>query len=698
MLEETMDNRSQTLWCARQGWVVILSLGLTGVACSLLGWAQDVRQASPGRTASEDASTFVFKELAVTATKTPRDPLTTPGEGNVISRDDIERTQAHSLEDVLRYQPGIDVQNGPRRIGELPVIRGLTGPRVLTTVDGMRLNFQSAHRGRLFVEPDALKQIEVVRGPNSALWGSGALGGVVALTTKDPGDYLEPGASYGGAIRFGYQGANNEYRWSPTLFGRSAFMEFLVSFTGRRAGDIRLGGDAGTLANSSEDIDSGLGKLIWHLSQFDDLTLSVQGFREDGRVPTNPGVTTTDPSAIVDRITRQFTYRVGYTRHNPDNPYVNLAAFFYYTPLDIEEKRLSDAQPAQTDYNTLGAELRNSSQFHLTPWHQHRVTYGLEWYRDAQNASQGTGTNTLFPNAEATNLALYLQDELTLWERIFLIPAFRWDRFENNPIGQKRVTDSKVSPKVGVVLKVTDFLYVETNYGEGFRAPNFGELFIAGTHFPGAVFVPNPDLKPEKSKNIDVGIRIRRDHLLFAQDRVLLRGAYFRNSLDDFIDFDARFDPQTRQLVFRPVNIQDARIQGYEAEMQWDFYPGFEFLANYTETRGDDQTNHQPLATIPPRKGVVGLSYLYAPWALTVGGRMQIVDDQNRVPQGTSRTGGYTVYDLYASWQPSLGLLKGLRVDFGIDNLTDKEYRRHLASLPEAGINPKASLSYTRSW
>src|SRR6266545_5353404 len=96
MFEETMDNRSQSLWCARQGWVVILSLGLTGVACGLLGWAQDVRQASPGRTASEDASTFVFKELAVTATKTPRDPLTTPGEGNVISRDDIERTQAHT--------------------------------------------------------------------------------------------------------------------------------------------------------------------------------------------------------------------------------------------------------------------------------------------------------------------------------------------------------------------------------------------------------------------------------------------------------------------------------------------------------------------------------------------------------------------------------------------------------------------------
>jgi hemoglobin/transferrin/lactoferrin receptor protein len=639
-----------------------------------------------------------IQELAVTATKTPRDPITTPGEVNVISEQELARTQAQSLDDVLRYQPGVDVQNGPRRIGELPVIRGLTGLRVLTTVDGVRLNFQSAHRGRLFVEPDVLKQIEVVRGPNSALWGSGALGGVVALTTKDPGDYLEPGATFGGTIRFGYQGANNEYHLSPTLFGRSELAEFLASFTGRRAGDIRLGGDAGTLPNSAEDIDSGLGKLIWHLGPFDDLTLSVQGFFEDGRVPTNPGVTTAEPSAIADRITRQLTYRIGYTRHTPDNPYVNLAAFLYYTQMDIEEKRLSDAQPASIDYSTLGAEVRNASQVRLAPWQQHRVTYGLEWYRDTQNASQGTGTNTLFPNSEATNLALYRQDELTLWNRIFLIPALRWDRFENDPVDQKRVTDSKLSPKIGVVLKITDFLYVETNYGEGFRAPNFGELFIAGTHFPGAVFVPNPDLKPEKSKNIDAGIRIRRDRLLFAQDRFLLRGAYFHNSLDDFIDFNVSFNPATRQLAFRPVNIQEARIRGYEAEMQWDFSPGFTFLANYTDIRGDDQTNHQPLATIPPRKGVLGLDYLYAPWALTVGSRRQIVADQNRVPEGTLRTGGYTIYDLYASWQPRQGVLKGLRVDFGIDNLTDKEYRRHLSSLPEAGINPKATISYTRSW
>lgn len=128
---------------------------------------------------------LLLDEITVTATKTHRGPLETSGEVNVIHRNEIDRVQAQSLDDVLRYQPGLDIGGGPRRLVEAPSIRGLSGPRVLVTLDGARLDFQSGHAGRLFVEVDALRQIDVVRGPNSALWGSGALGGVLALSTLD---------------------------------------------------------------------------------------------------------------------------------------------------------------------------------------------------------------------------------------------------------------------------------------------------------------------------------------------------------------------------------------------------------------------------------------------------------------------------------------------------------------------------------
>lgn len=152
-------------------------------------------------------------------------------------------------------------------------------------------------------------------------------------------------------------------------------------------------------------------------------------------------------------------------------------------------------------------------------------------------------------------------------------------------------------------------------------------------------------------------------------------------------------------MQFKPVNVQDAVIEGYEAELEWEFAPGFIFSGNYSQARGTNETDAQPLATIPPKKGVIGLTYFHAPWDVVVGARAQLVDGQDRVPAGVSPTPGYTVYDLFLSWTPrQVRSLDGMRFHVGIDNFTDKRYRRHLAAIPEAGINPKVSVSYTIGW
>ena len=83
---------------------------------------------------------------------------------------------------------------------------------------------------------------------------------------------------------------------------------------------------------------------------------------------------------------------------------------------------------------------------------------------------------------------------------------------------------------------------------------------------------------------------------------------------------------------------------------------------------------------------------------MTVGGRARVVAGQDRVPVAVQATPGYSVYDLFATWQPHAGPLQGLRLDVGVDNLSDKAYRRHLAGIPEAGINPKATIAYARTW
>ena len=699
MQKATTAHRRKAAACRRGvGRVLIVWMVL---CCLPVGLDAVAQEAPPAR----QETPLVTDTITVTATKTRRDPVETPGEVNVIRRDEIDRMQARSLDDVLRYQPGVEVGGGPRRLVEVPAIRGLSGSRVLATLDGVRLNYSSGHQGRLFLDVDALRQVEVVRGPNSALWGSGALGGVLAMSTADPADFLEEDDRMGGQLKLGFQGVSDEWLTGGMLFGRlGPDAEYLGSVTVRAAQDVELGGDAGRLENSAEALRNGLGKLIWRPARHSELRFSMQGFEEDGEVPTAPDVARTGPPAsLVDRRTTQMTYRVGYTFENNENPYLRFAGFAYLTSMDIRRRRLSDDRPDATAYDTAGFDLRNSSDLRLSPSHRHVLTYGLEYFHDRQRAERDGTPYLLFPDADADTVSLYLQDEVSLGERVFLVPALRWDRFRNETAGQDDVTDSHLSPKLGGVFRVTDFLYLEANYAEGFRSPAFQDLYISGTHFPGAIFIPNPALKPETSRNVDAGLRLRRTGVLADDDRVLFKLAWFRNRVDDFIAIRSTVNPLTQHVESQFVNVQKALIHGIEAELRWVFLTGLDVWASYTDIRGDDLTavdeaGDVPLAGIQPRKGVIGVSYTHWPWDVTVGGRVQMVAAQDRVPDDVQTTPGYSVYDVFASWQPHAGPLQGFRVDVGADNLTDKAYRRHLAAIPEAGINPKATISYARRW
>ena len=726
---------------------VLLLFGLS------TGWvyAQDAEDKQPQKVKLR------LTQVTVSATKTERDTLTTPGEVSVLTQDYFQQRQAQSLDDVLRYEPGVTSGSGPRNIGEVPNIRGLSGDRILMLLDGIRLTFQSGHRGRVFLDMDQLKQVEVIRGPGSALYGSQALGGVVAMVTKDPSDYLAPDMQYGIRQKFGYQYQNEELLSTTTLSARlTDQLEVMTSGTFRAGENIRLGGDLGRLINSAQDTAANLSKLVWKPTPHDEAKLSIQATRQAAQIPYDatdiPYSSDRSPETdtVSDRVNRQITYRLGYTHHNPANPYVNLRGLVYYTTLDITEVRISDRARDDIGFDTVGYDLTNSMNFGNPSTHHHIVTFGSEFFRNSQKGAsnrrtferfdpiQGrpifapAGAQLFFPPAEASVFALYAQDEITIMDRVTLIPAVRWDHWENKRSGHETKSVGVLNPKVGAVIQVTDSLFLTANYAHGFRQPTFGELFVAGTHFPGAVFVANPDLKPERSRNVDAGFRVDLPNVLSNNDQFIFKGAYFRNQLRDFIDTPSLCAdgtapafgpfgppcPTGQSLVFTNTNVSNALIQGWEAEFKWRISENLVLNGNYSQARGTNETTHQPLANIPPKRGMLAINYLYAPWGLTLGGRTQMVGDQERVPldkdpinvntsgtpnSGVAPTPGYVLFDIWATLKPSRALLpdlpkswgQGFQVNLGVDNLTDRNYRRHLAALPEAGINPKISVWYS---
>lgn len=304
-----------------------------------------------------------------------------------------------------------------------------------------------------------------------------------------------------------------------------------------------------------------------------------------------------------------------------------------------------------------------------------------------------SATTTQFPDAHSDNFGFYLQDEISILKRLTLIPGLRYDLYQLRAqktssflgtLEKKSLDADELNPKIGAVLALTDSLNLVSSIGRGFRTPTFRELFIAGPHFPGAAFIANPDLKPEKGINYEAGIKGRFSRLHFGTH-------YFYNDLDDFIDFRV-VSPPGPSLIFQAVNVTKARIWGVEGEIGW--YP-LDFLylyGNYTYARGDDRTNDEPLADISPQRGVMGIRYTNSRRRFWLEWAGRIVDDQDRVPEGVPRTPGYAVFDLRGSWQ----IREKLRVSLALENFLDRAYRERLNSLDAEGIN--VAVGFTYDW
>src|SRR4051812_18552671 len=195
---------------SRLGLLRSISVSTTLLMLSLPVQAQEAAPAL-----APEPKPVLLDPLTVTGTKVPTPKSEVPATIDVITQEDLERQQPLTIGDALNNLPGVEVEGGPKGSQGQPNIRGFGGTgwgtnRVVTTLDGARQDVGAAHGGSMFYAPELMKQVEVLKGPASTLSGSGAIGGVVALTTKDPADFLEGENKYGFRTRAGYHSNNTE--------------------------------------------------------------------------------------------------------------------------------------------------------------------------------------------------------------------------------------------------------------------------------------------------------------------------------------------------------------------------------------------------------------------------------------------------------------------------------------------------------
>lgn len=646
---------------------------------------------------------------------------------SVIGRDEIERNVAGNLRDVLRYEPGVTVESSAGRFGLGDIgIRGIGGNRVLMQVDGIPLpdsyrvgRFSNASRNQFDLA--LLRRIEILRGPASALYGSDALGGVVAMTTVEPADFLAA-SGRGGEAGGGYASSRDGWTASAVAAAEHAAVQALVGYQRSEGHEVdnqgvvdvvgraRTAPDPQTASNESL-----LGKLVytgrarWRLTlerneqqvRTDVLSLNPLSARtvsllgDDsstrtrasvdvdapavgafssvrGLVYTQRALTINDTTDVRDRTTRACLSAPGTISCRRD-------VRFRFEQIETGASLLAQAdgggnwlfglEGSRTDYE----ESRDGTQTILDTGETSSVVGGEPMpTRD-------------FPLTTRDRISAFVQNELRLGEgRLDLVAALRFDSyrtraevdalFASGNAGRPVVdsSESVLSPKLGLLFRATPTLALAARLATGFRAPPPADLNLGLTSLPaGYAVVPNPDLRPERSRGAEVSARGRHPGLRYAVT------AFYADYDDLIVSRSALPCPGSPACVagatatFQSQNIEAARIYGVEAEAQYAFDSRWSIRGSLVATRGTDTVRDRPLNTIEPARAVVGLHY--DDGCLAAALHLTQTTEKARIDRSAGEIlspPAVAVVDLTVGWRWT----ERLRLSVGIFNVFDRSY------------------------
>jgi len=660
-------------------------------------------------------------EITVSATKNPVEAFSVPASVSVVSKEEIDDLIASSISDIFLSVPGLTFDGGPRRNGETPALRGISGEGVVVLFDGVRQSFLSGHDGRFFIEPDLLKSAEVVRGSSSSLYGSGAVGGVITFNTVDAADLLKEGSNAGYRLSTGYQDVSNEWMTGATVFGRSddGRVDGLVSLSLRGAGDISLGNE--TTLPAEDEIGSGLAKVTFKATDALTLSASWMGYRNNAVEPNNgQGNNTGD---LMDKKVKSDTYRAGLS-FNPETKFVDLNIVGFVNNASVEEEDLDTDREIARDVETVGISFDNRSRFEFSETSSLVLTYGGEYYKDEQvgvDNNTADGTRGGVPDATSKTTGLFVQAELTANTAIgefIAIPGLRYDSFKNTAVGEAIETDeSSTSPRFALTWQPTDGIMLYGSYSEAFRAPSYNEIFADDLHFEIPLgpfvtapnfFIPNSDLRPERSKTWEFGAGYNSSDVFTEEDQLTFKGAYYTSDVSDLIDLEVNFEFSAPCFVptipgdcnagtSRNINTGAADMDGFEFEAVYD-HPAFRMMATYSTVNGTDAETGDYVGVLTPNRLFLSGEAKLDSMDARLGLRTTFAAKHDKVNDVTAERAAYEKVDVYMVWAPQDGALDGLRVDLGVDNLFDKTIETVFAGVVDPGRNFKGRISWTGSF
>ncbi|WP_071795179.1 TonB-dependent receptor domain-containing protein [Natronohydrobacter thiooxidans] len=642
-----------------------------------------------------------------------RTAIDTPQAVSTLEQEDIDREQASKPGDLLRTVPGATAFGGDRMTGQSFNIRGIGSDasdqnRIIITVDGAEKYGELYRLGQFFGEPELYKRVEILRGPaSSALYGSGALGGVVAFETKDAADFLQDGTST--ALRVKAAGNSNGSGALGSVilahrFGES--FEILAALNHRREGDYKSG-DGTRVDGSGMAGSSGLLKGTYRFGDGNEqaLSLSLSRWLSDEEGANYSAYAFAPAFGTVDRKAQDDTATLLWTNPASGNPLLDSRVALTYSRTLIDQENAVPGTPALIgnplfedsfyEYRTLALRAENRFSFSGAGWDNY-LTLGITASDLQRKAQRESGAISFHPEGTDRRYGLFLQNEYIWDERLTAVLGLRADRIALTPSdevagGEKRSHTARVA-SLAVHYKLTQDWAVFGSVSQTERAPSIDEMFDVASA-PGKT--TSLDLKTERARTLEAGFSYGGRDFFANGDSLDFKLTVFNTRIKDKIERPGNAVPGPTY-----ANIARARIRGVELEGGYDAETIFGKFA-YSRILGTDQTTGARLNSTPADELVLELGARAFDQTLEYGWRGTFLRSATRA-DGEAFP-GYGVNDLYATWRPDQGVMAGLEVQLAVNNVLNKQYRNILngglaSNEPRRGRDIRLAVGRQFNW
>jgi len=505
------------------------------------------------------------EETVITPTRTEQ-PLKNVGSSvSVITQKDIENSKAPLLLDVLRQVPGLEVTRTQGIGGTTSLfIRGASAAQTLVFVDGVQMNSPTSGAFNFAnLTTDNIERVEILRGPQSTLYGSEAIGGVVNIITKK-------GTGDNKVILGTEYGMHDTYRETVNVSGGKERFDYSVGGSYLKTHGI----SAASSGNEEDGYENftGSSRLGWN-------------FMGDGRVDTTIRGTHSDfeydafeygIGAVDDPDRRQMTDEVLFSTK------INKTFFDIWTPsflVSVNDSELKGFDPTDESGEfripTRVWRAEHQSDFFLLDIDT--VTLGYE-YEVLEGENEGK-----FDKQTYWNNAVFLQNQVELFESLNWTVGLRRDDYST--FGSHLTYRTTASYRIEEIA--TRF---HGSWGKGFRAPSLNELI-----YP---YYGNPNLSPEESKGWDFGVEKE-----ILKDKLTMDITYFENDFTNLITAAVQPDGS-----YQAENVARAASQGVETSLTYKPFTKLSLTGTYTYTDTKDREKEQQLPRRPRNRATLGIN------------------------------------------------------------------------------------------